>query len=327
MAPQQRVTGRQGMNGFERRSRRQRGPEGENVVQGVRIDLARDCRIDEQRLDLGSKQQSAASNGVEQRAYSDSIPGQEERLRSTVPDAKRPLTVQFLDRRGPVLFKEVKDDLGIGLGAEAMAFRYEFFTNFDVVEDLTVERDPQRAVVIGHRLTATCDIDDAQSRVSKRCTRLDVNAAIIWPAMIEHRRHRHHAFGVNGLRIRCHHASNAAHSPMCSLSKAVAMVLFPVDALNQPDSFWFLYVCGPFAAYSRNSATYWTAVCSTYAVMTSATDAVDLEFRIGGDLRVRRIGFGAMRILGRGVWGPPRDRNECLATLRRLVDLDLNLID
>src|SRR5262249_37770454 len=125
--PQQRVTGRQGMNRLERRSRRQRGPEGENVVQAARVDLARDCRIDEQRLYLGSKQQAAASNGVEQRAYADSIPGQEQRLRSTVPDTKRPLTVQSLDRRGAVLFKEVKDDLGIGLGAEAMAFRYEFF--------------------------------------------------------------------------------------------------------------------------------------------------------------------------------------------------------
>jgi pyridoxine 4-dehydrogenase len=60
---------------------------------------------------------------------------------------------------------------------------------------------------------------------------------------------------------------------------------------------------------------------------TATTDGVDLEFRIGGDLKVHRIGFGAMRILGRGVWGPPHDRDECLATLRRLVDLDLNLID
>jgi pyridoxine 4-dehydrogenase len=59
----------------------------------------------------------------------------------------------------------------------------------------------------------------------------------------------------------------------------------------------------------------------------ATTDGVDLEFRIGGDLKVHRIGFGAMRILGPGVWGPPRDRDECLATLRRLVDLDLNLID
>ena len=50
-------------------------------------------------------------------------------------------------------------------------------------------------------------------------------------------------------------------------------------------------------------------------------------FRIGGDLTVNRIGFGAMRITGRGAWGPPRDRAESMATLRRLVDLGGNLID
>ena len=35
-------------------------------------------------------------------------------------------------------------------------------------------------------------------------------------------------------------------------------------------------------------------------------------FRIGGDLRVNRLGFGAMRITGKGIWGPPKDRERCL---------------
>lgn len=46
-----------------------------------------------------------------------------------------------------------------------------------------------------------------------------------------------------------------------------------------------------------------------------------------GDLTVNRMGFGAMRITGKGVWGPPADRNAALATLRRAVELDVNLID
>ncbi|MEA2154071.1 MAG: pyridoxine 4-dehydrogenase [Solirubrobacteraceae bacterium] len=48
---------------------------------------------------------------------------------------------------------------------------------------------------------------------------------------------------------------------------------------------------------------------------------------IGGDLEVHRLGFGAMRIVGEGVWGPPRDRDSVLALLRRVVDLGVNLID
>jgi len=48
---------------------------------------------------------------------------------------------------------------------------------------------------------------------------------------------------------------------------------------------------------------------------------------IGGDLKVSRLGFGAMRITGDGIWGEPRDANEALAVLRRVVELGTNFID
>ncbi len=51
------------------------------------------------------------------------------------------------------------------------------------------------------------------------------------------------------------------------------------------------------------------------------------NFRIGGDIAVHRLGFGAMRLTGPGIWGDPADRAECLRTLRRLPDLGVNLID
>jgi pyridoxine 4-dehydrogenase len=50
-------------------------------------------------------------------------------------------------------------------------------------------------------------------------------------------------------------------------------------------------------------------------------------FTIGGDLEVRRLGFGAMRITGRGIWGPPDDPEEARRLLRRVVELGVNLID
>ena len=48
---------------------------------------------------------------------------------------------------------------------------------------------------------------------------------------------------------------------------------------------------------------------------------------VGGDLTVNRLGFGAMRITGRGIWGPPPDRDEARAVLRRAVELGVNFID
>jgi pyridoxine 4-dehydrogenase len=48
---------------------------------------------------------------------------------------------------------------------------------------------------------------------------------------------------------------------------------------------------------------------------------------IGGDLTVRRLGFGAMRLTGRGIWGEPPDHDEAIAVLRRAVELGVNFID
>ena len=50
-------------------------------------------------------------------------------------------------------------------------------------------------------------------------------------------------------------------------------------------------------------------------------------FVIGGDLRVRRLGFGTMQLTGRGVWGEPADRGQAIAVLRRAVELGINLLD
>jgi aryl-alcohol dehydrogenase-like predicted oxidoreductase len=50
-------------------------------------------------------------------------------------------------------------------------------------------------------------------------------------------------------------------------------------------------------------------------------------FRIGGELEIHRLGYGAMRITGPGIWGPPGDREGALATLRRLPELGVDFID
>jgi pyridoxine 4-dehydrogenase len=51
------------------------------------------------------------------------------------------------------------------------------------------------------------------------------------------------------------------------------------------------------------------------------------ELSLGGELSVNRLGFGAMRLTGEGIWGPPKDRKGALAVLRRAVELDVNFID
>jgi aryl-alcohol dehydrogenase-like predicted oxidoreductase len=57
----------------------------------------------------------------------------------------------------------------------------------------------------------------------------------------------------------------------------------------------------------------------------SATLAGDVS--LGGEISVHRLGFGAMRLTGDGIWGPPKDRKAALSVLRRAVELDINFID
>jgi aryl-alcohol dehydrogenase-like predicted oxidoreductase len=60
---------------------------------------------------------------------------------------------------------------------------------------------------------------------------------------------------------------------------------------------------------------------------TAPNASLSGTFALGGDLPVHRLGFGAMRITGAGIWGPPGNRANAIATLRRSVEVGVNLID
>jgi len=67
---------------------------------------------------------------------------------------------------------------------------------------------------------------------------------------------------------------------------------------------------------------------SIFGVASSTPDlATNSVWKLGGDLPVNRLGFGAMRITGEGIWGWPADRNNALKVLKRAVELGVDLID
>lgn len=61
--------------------------------------------------------------------------------------------------------------------------------------------------------------------------------------------------------------------------------------------------------------------------MKEATSSISQTYTIGDDLTINRMGFGAMRITGEGIWGPPKDKGEALRVLNRTIDLGINFID
>jgi len=61
--------------------------------------------------------------------------------------------------------------------------------------------------------------------------------------------------------------------------------------------------------------------------MATILNSYSRTFTIGGDLTVDRLGFGAMRITGQGIWGPPKNHDEAIRVLKRAVELGVNFID
>jgi aryl-alcohol dehydrogenase-like predicted oxidoreductase len=84
-------------------------------------------------------------------------------------------------------------------------------------------------------------------------------------------------------------------------------------------------LCGTFAVFLQSPPT--IAVTHQEQAMAESNAAQSGTFKISGTLPVHRLGFGAMRITGRGIWGEPEDRAECLRTLKRLPQLGVNFID
>src|SRR3954453_23000015 len=59
----------------------------------------------------------------------------------------------------------------------------------------------------------------------------------------------------------------------------------------------------------------------------SATATSAGSLKIGGDLEVTRLGYGAMRITGDGIWGPPKDHDAAIAVLKRLPEIGVDFLD
>ena len=98
----------------------------------------------------------------------------------------------MVDARVAPLFVGVNDGLGVGARAVAMAGGFELRPDVGVVVDLAVEDDPDRAVLVRHRLMAGRQIDDAQPPVAERRPIVDEFTGVVWPAMrddVAHPRH------------------------------------------------------------------------------------------------------------------------------------------
>ncbi|MFD0792186.1 aldo/keto reductase [Mucilaginibacter litoreus] len=61
--------------------------------------------------------------------------------------------------------------------------------------------------------------------------------------------------------------------------------------------------------------------------MSNTINQFPATYNLGGDVTINRLGYGAMRITGKGIWGPPKDKDEAIRVLKRAVELGVNFID
>ena len=143
-------------------------PSSQKIVDRRLIGRAKDARIGEQRLDLGSKQEHVILVIPVQRLDAVPVPRQEQLLARPVPDSKGKHAVEVIDAiRAPFLVS-VNDHLGVGLRMKLVAARLQFHAQFLKVVNLAVEGNDHVAIFIGHRLMAARrQVDDRQPAMAQ----------------------------------------------------------------------------------------------------------------------------------------------------------------
>jgi hypothetical protein len=118
-----------------------------------------------------------------------------------------------------------------------MPLAAELFPEFHVVEDLAVESDPQRRVLVTHGLLATGQIDDAEPGVCQTHVVLHVKSGTVRPAMSQHPDHSSEGFRSDGRFIEIEHASNTTHTDSVLEAASASEFLRTGVVLGKPLAF------------------------------------------------------------------------------------------
>ena len=140
---------------------------GQVLVQRQRVDLPGHVRHLQQGLQLAGEQQPARLVTIDQRLFSQPIPGQQQLLPLGVPDGQGEHAVQMCQQLGPLVFVQVDEHFRVALGAELVAGLFEPAPQVAEIVDFAVEHDPHGAVFVRKRLFSAGQVDDGQAPMPK----------------------------------------------------------------------------------------------------------------------------------------------------------------
>ena len=178
----------------------------------VELSATADPRVLEQGLELRGEHELAIRPRIEQRLLADPIAGQEQESPPLVPDREGEHAAKPPQASRPILLEGMDDDLGVAPGGEPVSVCLQLGAQLEEIVDLAVERHPDRAVLVAHRLPAAGQVDDAEPALAEGDVALDVEPLVVGAAMREAG-----AEGARGQAARPHVPSGPG-SPQCRTS-------------------------------------------------------------------------------------------------------------
>ena len=204
----------------EHRERRRNEAQREILIQCREIQPAK-ARIErEQRLDFRAEREALRLRDVEERLLTKVIARCEQPLLARIPECESEHAAQVLEQTIAVRFVQADDHFAIAHRHESMAVRLELLAQLQVVVDLAVANQPDRALGIAQRLPPALQVDDRESPVSEHGAALPMDALAVRTAM---RKSAQHRGDVRALGIeRPDDARDAAHqrSPVIRAPRA-----------------------------------------------------------------------------------------------------------
>src|ERR1700747_384009 len=129
---------------LERCTRRKREPEGKDLIKRNRICLSAHTRHLQQRLDLGRERKAGSPSRVEQWPDAHAVAREDDLTPAAIPNRECEIPVEPRHAIRSQLLVKMHYDLGITFRPQFVASRPKFITQFDIVEDLTIEGNPNR---------------------------------------------------------------------------------------------------------------------------------------------------------------------------------------
>ncbi len=166
----------------EDRARGRNVLESEEPGQGLEVDVPGNRGLEE-GLDLGGEIEPRSDPAIMERFDSQAVAGQDEAAAFRVPEDDGEHPVEGVDEiRSPFLVK-MNDDFGIGLRGQDMAPGEEILADLGEIIDFPVHHDPDRPVLVGHRLVTGDEVDDAQAAHPQGGLSIDMEALVVGPAV------------------------------------------------------------------------------------------------------------------------------------------------